>query len=117
MTPDQIEKAHKLLAVGMSLSFIGRVMGVTHMTVKYWTESPQYRQRHAERNNELRRIRSARRMERCQSAKPEPEPERVTIDEWRRLLREIPKDTRDLTARICGDPLPGRSELDRRARA
>lgn len=31
-------------------------------------------------------------------------------------LSEIPDDTRDLTARLCGDPLPGRSALDRRAR-
>ena len=28
-------------------------------------------------------------------------------------LAEIPDDTRGLTARICGDPLPGRSALDR----
>lgn len=27
---------------------------------------------------------------------------------------EVPKDTRDLTARIFGDPLSGRSALDRR---
>lgn len=32
-----------------------------------------------------------------------------------RLMDLIPADTRDLTARICGDPLPGRSALDRRA--
>jgi hypothetical protein len=29
---------------------------------------------------------------------------------------EIPADTRSLTARIFGDPLPGRSALDRSAR-
>ncbi len=29
-------------------------------------------------------------------------------------LSEIPADTRDLTGRIFGDPLPGRSALDRR---
>jgi hypothetical protein len=29
-------------------------------------------------------------------------------------LREVPADTRDLTARICGDPLPGRSALAKR---
>lgn len=29
-------------------------------------------------------------------------------------LREIPSDTRDLTGRICGDPLKGRSALDKR---
>ena len=30
-----------------------------------------------------------------------------------RLLREVPADTRDLTGRLCGDPLPGRAALDR----
>lgn len=30
-----------------------------------------------------------------------------------RLMDEIPHDTRDLTARVCGDPLPGRSALDK----
>lgn len=30
---------------------------------------------------------------------------------------EIPLDTRDLTARVCGDPLPGRRAIDRRPSA
>lgn len=30
-----------------------------------------------------------------------------------RLMRQIPEDTRSLTGRICGDPLPGRSALDK----
>lgn len=30
-------------------------------------------------------------------------------------LAEIPPDTRSLTQRICGDPLPGRDALSRRA--
>ncbi len=30
------------------------------------------------------------------------------------LLASIPEDTRDLTQRICGDPLPGRSALHRK---
>lgn len=37
--------------------------------------------------------------------------DRETLEE---RLAEIPADTRNLTARICGDPLPGRSALDRR---
>jgi len=32
-----------------------------------------------------------------------------------RLRRAVPADTRDLTSFICGDPLPGRSALDRSA--
>lgn len=31
-----------------------------------------------------------------------------------RLMDEVPADTRDITARTFGDPLPGRSALDRR---
>jgi hypothetical protein len=31
-----------------------------------------------------------------------------------RLLREVPPDTRDLTSRICGDPVKGRRAIDRR---
>jgi hypothetical protein len=31
-----------------------------------------------------------------------------------RLLREVPPDTRDLTSRICGDPVVGRRALDAR---
>lgn len=33
--------------------------------------------------------------------------------DWRRQMAAMPHDTRDLTARIMGDPLPGRSALDR----
>lgn len=44
-------------------------------------------------------------------------------DDWlanrdgKRLLKLVPRDTRDLTARIAGDPLPGRSALDQRRQA
>lgn len=43
---------------------------------------------------------------------------RVTVDGHKirrdamRLMAQIPDDTRDLTGRIFGDPLPGRSALD-----
>jgi hypothetical protein len=34
--------------------------------------------------------------------------------DWSRQIRAFPADTRNLTGRICGDPLPGRSALDRK---
>jgi AraC-like DNA-binding protein len=40
---------------------------------------------------------------------------RVHMQDCAARLAEIPDDTRNLTARICGDPLPGRSALARRA--
>ena len=38
---------------------------------------------------------------------------RVSNDERVRRLAAVPPDTRSLTGRVCGDPLPGRSALDR----
>ncbi len=38
----------------------------------------------------------------------------LRIDDWRELAATIPADTRSLTGRIFGDPLPGRSALDAR---
>lgn len=39
----------------------------------------------------------------------------MTLEEEARLFASLPKDTRSFTARAMGDPLPGRSALDRRA--
>lgn len=40
---------------------------------------------------------------------------KIPREVWEARLAEIPQDVRNLTQRICGDPLPGRSALDRRA--
>lgn len=42
---------------------------------------------------------------------------RLSADDIKRLRRAFPADTRDLTARFFGDPLPGRSALDQKRRA
>ena len=39
---------------------------------------------------------------------------RVRDDEWMARLSEIPDDTRDLTGRLMGDPIPQRSALAQR---
>lgn len=41
----------------------------------------------------------------------------VSKEEFVRLKAAVPADTRDLTGRIFGDPLPGRSALDMKLRA
>lgn len=42
-------------------------------------------------------------------------PVRVTVDlTAKKLLATIPPDDRDTTGRLCGDPVKGRSALDRR---
>jgi hypothetical protein len=35
----------------------------------------------------------------------------------RRLIQEVPDDTRTLTGRLLGDPLPGRRAIDKRSAA
>ncbi len=40
--------------------------------------------------------------------------DRSSREDAARLMKQIPPDTRDLTARLCGDPLPTRSALDTR---
>lgn len=44
-----------------------------------------------------------------------PKTNELSAAELLARLAEIPPDTRSLTGRILGDPLPGRSALDRRA--
>lgn len=39
--------------------------------------------------------------------------ERLGPDEAAKAIAAVPIDSRRLTARVCGDPLPGRSALDR----
>jgi len=41
---------------------------------------------------------------------------RVDADTISARLAEIPPDTRTLTARLCGDPLPGRDALSKSGR-
>lgn len=42
---------------------------------------------------------------------------RPTPAQLRKMVLSIPADTRDVTGQVCGDPLPGRSALDRREEA
>lgn len=45
------------------------------------------------------------------------DPGRATAADAAERLKEIPADTRTLTGSLLGDPLPGRSALDRERRA
>lgn len=42
-------------------------------------------------------------------------PIKVTAEEYAARLAEIPPDSRSLTARICGDPIPGDARRNWRA--
>ena len=44
-------------------------------------------------------------------------PAKPAEEDFKRLIAQIPRDTRDITGRMLGDPLPGRSALDRLSNA
>lgn len=71
----------------------------------------RYQDRQRERNRQMRAFTAAKRAAGC-PVKAESTMA-AHLDAMARLAL-IPADTRTLTARFCGDPLPGRSALDRR---
>lgn len=83
---------------------IAKVLGLASGTpVREWLD-PEYRKYRQKRENDRRAGDPPCPLRRRSKAKEALEGER-------RLL-SVPRDTRDLTARFCGDPLPGRSALD-----
>lgn len=53
----------------------------------------------------------AKKVLKLESSRPAPR-DKITVDDWKGLMATLPDDTRDITARIFGDPIPGRSALD-----
>lgn len=114
----QLNEARALLAKGMSLTQTGKIIGVDRGTIKYWLNA-EYRESRIQKQVKHDDARAARAKAKGRAingiggtvvrslSRPDP-------DETARLLALIPADTRSLTGRICGDPLPGRSALCRR---
>jgi hypothetical protein len=93
-----LEKAKRLRADGLPWAEISRRMLINPDWIRRRID-PEYR------DNANRALRERMHGQRCPRSYSNPDP---------RLCQKVPKDTRDNTARICGDPLPGRSALDQR---
>lgn len=83
-------KARVMRAKGASWRVIGNALGVRPGWVRY----------------RLDRVYNVRCAERRVSGSGEKREMPLSSDELMRRLALIPPDTRDLTARICGDPIP-----------
>lgn len=110
MKPWDETEARALLAQGVSYSRLASLYGSTTTTVRCWLD-PIYAAERRQRTN------AARHLRRMDSGRIVPlvrlvEPRAPSADAAARLA-EIPRDTRSLTGRIFGDPLPGRSAFDR----
>lgn len=114
MKPEQREhlrnRAVEMRATGMTIQKIASELGVSKMTASRLMDLEKY-----EAELEKARVRQRERAKLIKSIDPLP-----MADETRRrraeleaLMDAIPQDTRSKTARFAGDPLPGRSALDR----
>jgi uncharacterized DUF497 family protein len=109
MEPWDKDKAQAMRDQGMAFAKIGEVFGITDMTVMCRLD-----EKYAEyRRQRINRLRGYSRPVRFTLA-PERRPPKEDVAA---RLAEIPPDTRSLTGRIFGDPLPGRSAFDRHSRA
>lgn len=92
---ERLRRCLEMRKQGASQEQIAAAIGVSQVTVHRMLKKPEYYSvsRHSTRTGSFGVERDA------MAAK---------------LFQQIPKDTRDLTARFCGDPLPGRSALDLR---
>lgn len=101
MTEQNRAEARQLYAAGWTITAIGRHLGFLPESIRRIVD-----ERYAARRRES--INKAREQRRLTSAAIS---QRREVDASR---SEVPTDTRDLTARLFGDPLPGRSALDQR---
>lgn len=83
-------KALDMLAKGMSVSKVARTLGLAHGTVEYWKYQPV-----ASHPSNHRVIKG-------------DDSYQIEAKAWQ-LKKQIPEDTRDLTGRLCGDPILERS--------
>ena len=110
LSSEEIEVAATMRANRVSWEKVARYLGVAEETVRRALD-PDYR---AARNEVARRryVRSERR------ASPHfADRKRLSAEDAIRALATVPADTRTITGKVFGDPLPGRSALDRRAGA
>lgn len=100
LTAEQLAEISQLAADGWTLNRLAEKFNCHHMTIRRALDPALYPM--PGRSKTLKR----------ENATP------IAVrEDFAARLAEIPRDTRTLTERIFGDPLPGRSAFDRRAEA
>jgi len=117
LTPEQKIKAIALRRAGHTFTEIGEVFNVGKDAIRRATD-PEWARRRCEQINRSRsanpRIRDrSKDRPRVRDRSKEARGPKGPLPTEAEIRRLIPEDTRDLTGRIFGDPLPGRSALDR----
>lgn len=105
LSADQAAAAREMHRSGLGWNELGRLFEVDPDTVRRALDL-EWANRRREQINAVRRGR------RIEDARQVISSGRPTHEEYRAAVRRIPPDTRDLTGRLCGDPLPGRRAID-----
>jgi hypothetical protein len=122
----QLSQAREMLANGASLTAIGRRIGCDRSTIRKDLNDEYLAVRTANiakatetraRNAKLGRTERPRSNRVRNTGHAERLTNSTTNADAARLLALIPADTRSLTGRLAGDPLPGRSALDMKRQA
>ena len=104
-------EARAMRDAGQTIQSIARHFGFDADTIQRAVD-PEYAERRRRLNNEARR---RRRGSGIALEIHRVEVSGVSREEAAAAIASVPADTRDLTARVLGDPLPGRSVLDKRS--
>jgi hypothetical protein len=99
-------EARDMLSRGISYTEVAKIFGLTTTTVHRRLD-PMFAAYVRERTNLARAIKRGNDVAATFRYQPPSEQDLAA------RLAEIPRDTRSLTGRLCGDPLPGRSAFDR----
>lgn len=113
LTPEQVDEAKALFLDGWKFLSIGEKFDCDPKTIRRAVD-PEYQHRRCIQVREARLRREATQTRDPRAGRENATGAAVHIDAAARLA-EIPPDTRSLTQRLCGDPLPGRDALSRRA--
>lgn len=107
---EEIATMRRLHAAGIPLREIAQRFGCGRNAIRRRID-PRWTPRQARRRVQKTPIKPAGTL---RYVRPEP---RVSEEEFLRAAALIPPDTRDLTARLFGDPLPGRDALSLKLQA
>ena len=98
-TPATVAAMRRLYDQCGNYAEVARQFGISQVTAHRWID-PEYQRRSNRRHREY-----------YHAAKPHVAEKGPPEADLAARLSEIPPDTRDLTGRMFGDPIPGRSAL------
>lgn len=107
-----IEMIRSMRLAGRSWLSISAAVGAGVEAIRRAVDPEWAAKRREGQNANRKRLRISRDLPSPKQQRPDTN--RPTLDEARRAIAGVPRDTRDLTSRLLGDPLPGRSALDRK---